>query len=146
MVRGATMDPQQLTLDVHGILAAIENLTEKPGLPRGLSNRQQLALEKLVIRHFDWQKSEIAATTEQLDCLIPRWSESTRKRVIESLVDKGILHRAKFGYLGKPHLFTLHLPESVRSDRFETPLLIGQREREKQSLSIREKRAERAIE
>ena len=121
MVHGTMMDPQQLTLDVHGILAAIDNLSEKPGQPRGLSNRQQLALEKLVLRHFDWATSEISATTDQLDNLIPRWEERTRERVIESLVEKGILHRTKFGYSGHPHRFTLHLPESVRSDGFQRP-------------------------
>ena len=111
VVHGAAMDPQQLTLDVHGILAAIENMDM-------LSNQQQLALEKLVLRHFDWVSSEIIATTQQLDNLVPRWAEETRRRVFKSLVKDGILRRTRLGRQAEPHRFTLHLPETVKSDRY----------------------------
>ena len=104
-VHGAAIDPLQLTLGMHGMLSAIEQLTD-------IEDRHQLALEKLVIRHYDWPTGLVTATTEQLMRLSPRWSQQKTNKALEELMGLGHLRRApgeQRGFGRTPHKYLLEI-------------------------------------
>ena len=104
LVHGASVTPQQLTFDQHGMIELIEKLPD-------ISDAEQLVLEKLVMRHFDWAEGVVVATTADLDKLSGRWTSRWRERLIRRLVDRGYLTRKhRRGYRNSPHTYTLVLP------------------------------------
>ena len=107
LAHGASPDSVQLTLEMHAMISAIEKLEH-------ITDRQQLALEKLVIRHYDWLTGLVTATTAQLRRLTVRWEQRTTERVLQDLQDMGILTRVRGkdrlrGYGRRPHLYRLDI-------------------------------------
>ena len=114
LVHGVAIEPVQLTLDVHGVLTAIDAL-------HVIDDREQLLLEKMIIRHFDWTRSLIEATTAQLNDLVHRWDERKRRLIIETLTAKSLLVPVRRGYGKTTHRWRLALPESATDRRIEAP-------------------------
>ena len=113
LMHGAKPDSVQLTLGMHAMISAIENLEH-------ITDRQQLALEKLVIRHYDWLTGLVTATTSQLMGLSGRWSQQKSNEVLEDLLDLGYLRRApgaQRGYGRTAHRYILE----IRTDSREIP-------------------------
>ena len=105
LVHGATVTPQQLTFDQHRMVELIEAIPD-------ISNTEQLVLEKLVMKHFDWAQGLVVATTEDLVRLPVRWKERWRRAVIQGLIGKGYLTRKhRRGYRDSPHVYVLTLPD-----------------------------------
>ena len=110
LMHGAKPDAVQLTLGIHAMISAIEKLEH-------ITDRQQLALEKLVIRHYDWLTGMVTATTAQIYNLSPRWSGRKTREVIEELLAMGHLTRAELrGYRRRPHTYRLE----IRTNAVET--------------------------
>ena len=113
LMHGAKPDAVQLTLGMHAMISAIEQLEH-------ITDRQQLALEKLVIRHYDWLTGMVTATTAQLMSLSVRWSRHKTNEVLEDLVDLGYLRRVpgeQRGYGRTPHQYLLE----IRTDSRQIP-------------------------
>ena len=112
LMHGAKPDAVQLTLGMHAMISAIENLEH-------ITDRQQLALEKLVIRHYDWLTGMVTATTAEMHRLSQRWRRQKTDEVLEELTELGYLrrvHGAQRGYGRTPHQYRLE----IRTDSPET--------------------------
>ena len=118
----------QLSLGVHAMLSRIEKLKD-------ITDRQELALQKLVVRHYDWVTGLVTATTEEivgskddpeeLPGLSPRWSQQRTNEAIAALVDKGYLSRAprkRRGYGSTPQAYVLNI---IRTDSPEIRSIEG---------------------
>ena len=118
LVHGAKVTEQQLTIDQHGMVWLIEQIPD-------IEDRHQVALEKLVMRHFDWASGQIVITTEEQHRISPRWKRTKTYRIIEELVSLGFLTRSegvRHGYGASPHIYRLEI-RTKRPDLGTIPVL-----------------------